>query len=456
MIKNTIDLLFNPKQIALVGASADPAKIGHRLAENILARSYKGEVFLINPKGITVCGRKSIKTIEELPEGVDCALLSIPKKHIIHSIRECIGRKVKNIVVLTAGFKEIGDEGIRLEQEVRDLLEVSETRLVGPNCAGFTHTGADLHATIEIYPQKGSISFISQSGSICSAFSSNVAARSTGISKYISLGNKVNLNEADFIEYFGEDDETACIALYLEDIADGTRLRQAASRAAVRKPIVVFKSGRTPEGAKATFSHTGAMAGDDKLVEGAFRQMGIVRVDNLTELYDLSSAFTVIPAIHNNRIAILSDAGGPGVIAADAVIQDGLVLPRLSENVQEELYTFLPSFSSVLNPIDMTFTRDVDLYGKCIEVLKKEDVGAVIVTIPSHFAVKEEMVTVLTEAKEKHGIPIVVAWLSADEVETERRALWANGIPCFNDPQRASAVLKKIFQYSRWLALRND
>ena len=197
------------------------------------------------------------------------------------------------------------------------------------------------------------------------------------------------------------------------------------------------------------------MAGDDKLVEGAFRQMGIVRVDNLTELYDLSSAFTMIPAIYNNRIAILSDAGGPGVIAADAVIQDGLVLPRLSEDAQEELYTFLPSFSSVLNPIDMTFTRDVGLYGKCIEVLKKEDVGAVIVTIPSHFAVKKEMVKVLTEAKEKHDIPIVVAWLSADEVETERRALWANGIPCFHDPQRASAVLKKIFQYSRWLALRN-
>jgi len=454
MKENNIDALFNPKTLALVGASADQSKIGYRLAENILSRGYKGEVFLVNPKAPVILGKQCIASINDLPRGIDLAVLSIPKKFFMESIEQCIQRGVKNVVALTAGFKETGEEGIKLEEKLRKMLEASGTRLIGPNCAGLANTWIDLHSTIEIYPKMGKVSFVSQSGSICSAFSSNIAARSAGVSKYISLGNKVNMNEADFIDHFAEDPETSCVALYLEDIADGFKLRSAAEKTARRKPIVVFKSGRTPEGAKATFSHTGAMAGDDKLADGAFRQMGICRADSLTELYDVSAAFTAIPALSNGRIAILSDAGGPGVIAADSVIQEGLQLPRLSAGAQDELYTFLPSFSSVLNPIDMTFTRDVGLYERSIEVLKKEDIGAVIVTIPSHFAVKEQMVEVLRRAREKHGLPIVVAWLSADEVEKERRTLWEAGIPCFTDPQRAATVLKKIHQYSTWLRKR--
>lgn len=452
MKTDTISSLFNPKSIALVGASADPLKIGYRLADNIISHSYKGNLYLINPKGSTILGHECIRSIEELPAEVDLAILAIPKKLIMPSIEACIQKRVKNIVALTAGFKEIGDEGIKLEAELKKMLSESDTRLIGPNCAGLANPWMNLHATIEIHPERGSIAFVSQSGSICSAFSSNVATRSAGVSKYISLGNKVNMNEADFIRYFGEDDETSCIAVYLEDIVDGSQLRQAAAATAPRKPVVAFKSGRTPEGATATFSHTGAMAGDDRLVEGAFKQMGILRVDSLTELYDLSASLTAIPSIKNRRVAILSDAGGPGVIAADAVIQAGLELPRLSADAQKELLTFLPSFSSVLNPIDMTFTRDVGLYSRSIEALKRENVGAVMVTIPSHFAVKDEMVAVLTEAKQKHGIPLVVAWLSADEVEPERRALWKAGIPTFTDPQRAAMVLEKIHRYSSWLS----
>lgn len=452
MKEEAIHSLFNPQGIALIGASSDQMKIGYRLAENILSGSYSGKLYLVNPKGATILGKESIKTIDDLPVGLDLAILAVPKKYMFQTAQGCIRRRIKNIVALTAGFKEIGDEGIQLEEELKKLLAESETRLVGPNCAGLSNTNKGLHATIEIYPKEGSISFVSQSGSICSAFSSNVASRSVGISKYISLGNKVNMDEADFIHYLGEDTETDCIALYLEDVVDGARLRTAVETAARKKPIVVFKSGSTPEGAKATFSHTGAMAGNDKLVDGAFKQMGLTRVESLTELYNVSAAFTKIKSIKNKRIGIVSDAGGPGVIAADAVIQNGLELPQLSESARDELYIFLPSFSSVLNPVDMTFTRDVELYDRCIGVLKNENIGAVIVTIPSHFAVKEEMVRVLTSARKKYHLPIFVAWLSADEVEKERRSLWSAGIPCFTDPQRAAVVIKKICRYTSWLS----
>lgn len=454
MKNDMINTLFNPKSIAIIGASTNPGKIGYRLADNIFSKSYSGEVYLVNPKGENILGKKSITSIEMLPEGVDLAILAIPNKFFIQSVKDCMAKKIKTIVALTAGFKETGDEGIKKELELKEVLAGSETILVGPNCAGFSNPLIDLHAAIEIWPKKGKIAFISQSGSMCSVFSSNIASRSAGISKFISLGNKVQVNESNFIDYLRDDKDTSCISLYLEDIANGVELRKVVEATAISKPIVVFKSGRTPEGASATFSHTGAMAGDDKLVDGAFKQMGICRADTLEELYDLSAAFTKISSIKNRRIAIISDAGGPGVITADALVQQGLEIPRLSKNTQEKMYTFLPSFSSVQNPIDMTFTRDLTLYERCIGALKDENIGTAVITIPSQFDVKEKMVTMLIEAKEKHNIPLVVVWFSADEVEKERRTLWEKGIPCFRDPNRAAAVLFKIYKYSEWLFRR--
>lgn len=451
MQKNSLEFLFNPQSIAIIGASSDPDKIGYRIVKNIVDKEYGGKLFLVNPRGGEAFGLPFYESIDKLPEGIDLAIFVIPKNIVISSIKACIKNKVKFIMVLTAGFKEIGQEGVALEKEVIDLIKDSPTRIVGPNCAGLCNATKNIHATFEIYPKKGNISFVSQSGSICSTFSSNISVREVGISKYISLGNKLDINEVDLIKYLGDDHDTEVISLYLEDITDGRSLLNIAPDVVKKKPIVAFKSGYTQEGAKATVSHTGAMSGEDRVINSAFRQMGIIRVDNMSELHDVSAALSVLRAPRGNSVAIISDAGGPGVIATDAISSLGLKLAKLSDKAKDRLQSFLPSFASVQNPIDMTFTRDEGLYYRCIEVLQDEKVDMVLVTIPSHFDTKDELTSFLVKAKEDTNIPIIVAWLCADEVEAQRRYLWKKGIPTFIDPQHAAASMKHLAWYGQWL-----
>jgi len=451
MQKSHLKDLFNPQSIAIIGASSSSDKMGYRIAKNIVEKNFKGKLYLVNPKGGCVFNIPIFKSVDELPVGIDLAIFMIPKSVITPAIRSCINKNTKFIMILTAGFKEIGFDGIKLEGEIRKLIDQSSTRIIGPNCAGLCNTSNSLHATFETFPNKGNISFISQSGSICSAFASNLSIRGAGVSKYISLGNKLNVNEVELIDYLGNDPDTKCISLYLEDIADGRSLLQIAPKISLKKPIVALKSGYTLEGAQATFSHTGAMSGKDQVIGSAFRQMGIVRVNNLRELYDVSSAICTLGPLKGDKIAIISDAGGPGVIAADAISSLGLELAKLSEKTQKILRSFLPSFASVRNPIDMTFTREENLYYRCIEALRYDEVDMILITIPSHFDTKEELLSFLINARKKIKIPLMVAWLCADEVEEQRRSLWKAGIPTFIDPRQASICIKHLVWYGEWL-----
>jgi acetyltransferase len=451
MQKSKLKYLFNPQSIAIIGASSSSDKIGYRIVKNIVEKNFKGKLYLVNPKGGSVLNIPIFKSVDELPVGIDLTIFMIPKSVIAPAIKSCINKNTKFIMILTAGFKEIGFDGIKLEEEIKKLINQFSTRIIGPNCAGLCNTSNNLHATFEIFPKKGNISFISQSGSICSAFASNLSIRGAGVSKYISLGNKLNVNEVDLIKYLGNDPDTKCISLYLEDITDGRSLLQIAPKVSLKKPIVALKSGYTLEGAQATFSHTGAMSGKDQVIDSAFRQMGIIRVNNLRELYDVSSAICTLGPLKGDKIAIISDAGGPGVIATDAISSLGLKLAKLSEKTKNILRSFLPSFASVQNPVDMTFTREENLYYRCIEVLKDDEVDMILVTIPSHFDTKDELLSFLIDAKEKFKIPIMVSWLCADEVEKQRRSLWEAGIPTFIDPQQASICIKHLVWYGEWL-----
>ena len=454
MQKSHLKYLFNPQSIAIIGASSNSTKMGFRIVKNVVEKNFKGKLYLVNPKGGSVFNIPIFKSIDELPVGIDLAIFMIPKNVITPAIKSCINKKTKFIMILTAGFKETGFDGIKLEEEIKKLIDQSSTRIIGPNCAGLCNTSTNIYATFESYPNEGNISFISQSGSICSAFASNLSIRGVGVSKYISLGNKLNVNEVELIDYLGNDPDTKCISLYLEDIANGRSLLQIAPKISLEKPIVALKSGYTLEGAKATFSHTGAMSGKDQIIDSAFRQMGIIRVNNLRELYDVSSAICTLGPLKGGKIAIISDAGGPGVIATDAISSLGLKLAKLSEKTKNILRSFLPSFASVQNPVDMTFTREENLYYRCIEVLKDDEVDVILVTIPSHFDTKDELLSFLIDAKEKLKIPIIVSWLCADEVKVQRRRLWKAGIPTFIDPQQASICIKHLVWYGQWLKKR--
>ena len=447
----TMDALFNPQTIAMVGATADSAKIGYRIAHNIIAGGFGGRLFLINPKGGRILNRDVLTSVDELPEGVDLVFLAIPQRAVFATVQACIRRKVRYVVALTAGFKETGAAGEQLERDLRQLVKSSTTRLVGPNCAGLSNSKVHFHGSMEMAPPKGRIAFVSQSGSLCSAFSSTMAGRGGGLSKYISIGNKMDVDVADILTYLGQDAETDCIALYLEDIPEGRRLFETAVGVSRQKPIVVLKSGRTGEGARATLSHTGAMAGEDRVADGALRQMGMIRVDGLSQLFDVAATISQIGPLGGNNIAVLSDAGGPGVLATDALVGQKLKVPRPSPEAQQQLRSHLEGFASVRNPVDMTFTRDAGLYARCAEILVADGMDAVLITIPSHFSIKTEIVDVLSRLKARHNLPLVVAWLSADEVEAERRTLWRKGIPCFLSPEQAAYALGCSARYGRWL-----
>jgi len=449
-----MDALFRPKSVAMVGVSEDASKIGYRVVRNMLDQNYPGDIFLINPRGGTILDRPVLKDAKALPHGVDLAFLAVPMRAACQALKGCIEREVKFVVALTAGFKETGPEGERLQRELSDLVRASATRLVGPNCAGLCNTWGDFHGSIEIYPHRGDISLISQSGSLCSALSSNLAVRSSGISKYISVGNKADVNVADLLAYLGQDPTTRCIALYLEDISDARRFRDVAFQVSRKKPVVILKSGRTAAGARATASHTGALAGQDAVANGAFLQTGAIRVHTLTQLYDVTAALSKTGPLFGKRLAVLSDAGGPGVLATDAAVEQGLEVPPTSPKAREDLRALLADFASVRNPVDMTFTRDANQYARCVEVLYRDHMNGILITIPSHFSVKEDIVSALGGVRKDLGLPMAVAWLSADEVEQARRDLWQKGIPAFLSPEPAVYALERLAWYGAWLKRR--
>ena len=451
ILKHSLHPLFNPRTIAVVGASSDPEKIGFLMMRHLLEGGFKGRLYPINPKGGEVFEIPAFPSILKIPDPIDLAILVIPRNAIIPTVKECLEKDVKAAVALTAGFREIGEEGDRVQDELGLLLRGSRLRLLGPNCAGHLNNWSDLNASIELRPPKGHISLVSQSGSLMSAFASNIGMRGLGVAKSTSIGNKVNNSEADLLEYLADDEETQVISFYLEDLREGRRFLKIARSVSTKKPIVVLKAGRTKEGIRATFSHTGAMAGEDRILDGAFRQAGILRAETLDDFYDLCYGLSLSRPIYGNAIGILSDAGGPGVIATDAAVFQGFRIEAPSREAQKDLRSFLPPISSVMNPIDMTFTREVTWYRRSLEILSREPWHSFLVTIPSHFKVKRELAETLIEGSRKIPQPLFVAWLSPWEIQETLRYLTEHKVPVYPTPERALRVMEKLVQYGRWL-----
>jgi len=443
--------LFAPRSIAVVGASSDPEKLSYFLVQHLLDGGFKGKLYSVNPRGGGVFNLPSFPSISELPEPVDLAILVIPRDAILPAIKECIDKGVKVGVALTAGFREIGGEGDAMQEELASILRTSKMRVLGPNCAGHLNNWADLNATLETRPPKGHISLVTQSGSVMSGFSSYIRMRGLGLAKIVSMGNKMNINEADLLEYLADDEQTHVVALYLEDLREGRRFLSIVGKVARKKPIVALKGGRTEEGMRATYSHTGALAGEDRVLDGAFRQAGIIRAETLDDFYDLCYGLSVARPLAGNSLGILSDAGGPGVIAADAAVYYGFRLDSPSEEAQKALKTFLPPIASLANPIDMTITREVTWYRRSLEVLSKEPWHAFLIAIPSHHAVKRELADALIEMSKSIPQAVFVAWLSLWQITETIRYLTDHRVPVYSTPERALRVMAKLVWYGKWL-----
>jgi len=378
--KRKLDPVFYPESIAIVGASNKFAKWGSFLMSHTIGGGYLGKIFPVNPREEMIFERKVYKRLRDIPEPVDLVYICTPVDTVPEVIRDCLEKKVRGIVAITSGFSETGSDGANKEREIVKLVEEAEIPMVGPNTMGIMCTQKRLYSTgAPIYPSRGNISFVSQSGNVGTQMLEWAESHAIGMSKFIGSGNEASLGKEDYLAYLGDDDDTRVILIYVEGFEEGERFLKIASEVSRKKPIIALKGGRTDAGGKAAASHTGSMASNSTVLRSAFKQVGIIEVQTPTDLVDVSMAFSNLPLPKGDRVGIVTMGGGWGVITCDELVEKGLRVARLGPEVIEALNTILPPFWSHGNPVDLVGQINPEIYLRSVEeVTKSGDVDAVI------------------------------------------------------------------------------
>lgn len=445
--------LLSPESVALIGASRNPGKVGYEIMLNLIEGGYKGDIVPVNPSADEIMGIKCYSDLAAYGKPVDLAIVAIPSPLVQSSVADLLDYGVQAICIITAGFKETGPEGEELEKEITRMCKGRGVRLLGPNCLGLINTHNNMNASFAKHmPIKGGISVISQSGALCTAILDWAAGRHLGLAKMISMGNKADLSENDFLASFMEDKETKVIVGYLESIGSGNEFIKAAEAAASRKPVVVFKSGVTKAGGKAASSHTGSLAGADIAYGAAFKRSGIIRADTFEQLFDFATAFAMQPLPKGRRVAIITNAGGPGIMAADAVELSGLEVCTLAGAAASALREKLPAAASVGNPIDVLGDADPGRYVAAVEAAQNDPSVDSIIVILTPQAMTKPAETARAIAKCVRGDkPVLASFMGGVDVMPGRDELVASSLPDYPAPDRAVAALKAMCDYAEWL-----
>ena len=447
-----INSMFYPKSVAVVGASARAGSVGNDLVKN-LVKDYTGEIYPVNPKGGEIEGKKAYTSLTEIPGDVDLVVVSVPAKGVPGVVDQCRAKNVQGIVIITAGFKETGHEGLEREKELTRQVQEAGIPLIGPNCLGIMNAekGVGMNASFASkICASGSLAFISQSGALCTSVLDYAEARKIGFSKFVSFGNKADVKEVDLLEYLADDPQTTAIALYLEDISDGKRFTEIASKIfwEKKKPILCLKSGRSAEGSKAVSSHTGSLAGNDKVYDALLTQSGVQRVDSIEELFDRASIYTTQPLPKGNRLAIITNAGGPGIMATDAAINAGLKLAALSDETKAALKETMPEAASLRNPVDVLGDARHDRYEAAVKTVMADpnvDMGIVILT-PQSMTDSDEIGKIIPAAVKECGKPVVCAFMGVADVADGVQNLLAGGVPNYSFPENAINALAAAYR----------
>jgi acetyltransferase len=455
-----LETLLTPKSVAVIGASRKPGKVGHEILANLLAGGYEGEIVPVNPAGGEILGAKCYESLADYDGKIDLAVIAIPKEFVIAATEAAIKAGAGSVVVITAGFKETGEEGAALELQLAKLCADRGVRLLGPNCLGLINTRVKMNASFATHlPEIGGMSVISQSGALCTAILDWAASKHLGLAKLVSMGNKADLDETDFLPALAEDEDTKVIVGYLESIAAGDKFLKAAEAAASIKPVVILKSGTTASGGKAASSHTGSLAGADIAYGAAFKRSGVIRADTFEGLFDCATALAMQPLPKGNRVAIITNAGGPGIMAADAVENLGLRVATLKDSTATALRAKLPAAASVGNPIDVLGDADPERYAAAVSAAQEDDkVDAIIViltpqamTLPAETAIAvAESVKAAAADPKQDAKPVLAVFMGGRDVMSARKELVALGLPDYPAPERAAAALKAMVDYAAW------
>ncbi len=446
-----LDFLFSPRSIAIIGASDNPEKIGHALVKNLIEAGFSGKIYPINPKKNKILNLPVYSSVTKLPDIPELAIIAVPAKVVLQVLEECGQKGVKGVVVITAGFKETGEEGAILEKKILRTVKHYNMRMVGPNCLGIINTKVGLNATFAPdFPPPGRASLFSQSGALGVALIDWAIENNFGFSKFVSLGNKADLNECDFLEYFGEDPETDIILGYIEDVSDGKRFIEVASKVARKKPVILIKAGSTKTGARAASSHTGALAGSETAFREAFKKTGIIRVYSIKELFETAEVFKLKTLPHGDSLLIITNAGGPGIIAADTADLLGLKVEPLDEKFINALIDKLPSAASLYNPVDVLGDATSERYAMVLEeALKHSKIEGICIIATAQATTDIENIAKLVSKKtQTSSKPIIACFVGGRRVKKGIEILKREGVPCYSDPSIAIQAYSKLVKFS--------
>ena len=454
--EGNVHTMLNPESVAVIGASQTKGSIGFTLFENLINSEYKGQVYAINPKYDSVQGYSCYQSVSEIGPDVDLAVIATPASTIPQILKECGSKGIKSVMILSAGFKEAGQKGVKLYEEIQAICKLNEIRVIGPNCIGIINPWQNLN--LGFYSRQalpGNLAFISQSGAISASILDWAVDQSVGFSGFVSIGSMMDVDFSDLIEYFEKDDKTDCILLYIENLDEGKRFLEVASRVSRKKPIIAVKAGRSIQGAKVAESHTGALAANDMVYDAAFEKAGVLRVDTISELFHVAQGFSSQPFPKGPNLAIVTNAGGPAVMATDMLIAKGGSLAQLSDKTFDYLDKKLPAYASKKNPIDVLGDASDKTFSRAVKVCSADENVDGIIAIFTTQGVSDptEAARTLVKRYIQKDKPIIACWMGEADVKEARDILEEAGIPNYRYPESAVNVFLKMVEYK---AIQNE
>ncbi len=455
MVTTNLDKIFNPQTVAIIGASDVEGSVGYAIVKNFTQSGFAGKVYFVNIKKPEILGVKTYQTVDQIPEQVDLALIATPAKTVPQVMEECGKAKLKGVIIVSAGFKETGPAGKALEEQVGQIAKKFGVRVIGPNCIGVLRPRINLNATfLDKMPKAGNIAFLSQSGALGSAILDWAIHENIGFSNFVSVGSMIDVDFGDLIDYFGSDPKTKSILMYVEGITEARKFMSAARHFARTKPIIVVKSGKFTESAKAAASHTGSLSGSDDVYDAAFKRAGVVRVSEIADLFNAAEVLGTQPLPKGNNLAIITNAGGPGVMATDSLIGFGGKLAKVSQKTIDSLNAVLPTFWSHGNPIDVLGDAKADRYKAALDAALNDDNVDGILIIFTQQAVSESVeiaksIVELVRNKPYQNKTIVTSFMGFGAVQEANNILNANNIPTYSTPEQALKTYMYMYNYQR-------
>jgi acetyltransferase len=450
----SLEKFFNPKSVAIVGASRQRGKVGYEILSNTIEAGFKGKIFPVNPNADEIDGVKCFPDLQSIGQIPDLVIIVVPANAVPAVMQQCANAGVQSVVIITAGFREVGKEGKGLEEQVIQIARQAGIRVIGPNCLGVIVPANNLNASFGgDLPAAGAIGYLSQSGALLAAILDMANANGIGFSKLVSIGNKADVDELDIIKAFSSDADTRVIAGYLESITDGNVFVSQAERISHDKPILLMKSGGTEAGAKAASSHTGSLAGGEVAYESAFERAGVIRCESIKQQFDYAQCFANQPLPAGPHVAVITNAGGPGIMAADAIERQGLTFAKLSDKTTKKLAAVLPPAANLYNPVDILGDALADRYEFALEIILDDSNVDTVLVLLTPQAMTDATATaeaVVKIAHQKPTKPILACFLGANKVKEGVRILREGKIPQYDSPESAVATIKVMADYVRW------